>query len=179
MASDPGVSDPGGQAPGTPLTRPWIQGVLARRANEGEEPALPKTPDDPVRIVQTSGTTGANKRFLITRRMHDSLNVQWRWVFGLDHRCRYLQTLPLVVRATYDLGSACLRSGGTLVLESRMGTIEALKPRTRSPMLFSCPSNSGAPMDHLAPDFAEAARAGSHDRVVLAPRSRFHAPREE
>jgi 2,3-dihydroxybenzoate-AMP ligase len=135
------------------LTRPWIQGVLAR-ANEGEEPALPKTPDDPVRIVQTSGTTGANKRFLITRRMHDSLNVQWRWVFGLDHRCRYLQTLPLVVRATYDLGSACLRSGGTLVLESRMGTIEALTAHSITHAIL-LPVQLGGTMDHLAPDFAK------------------------
>ena len=107
------------------LTPSWIEDVLGRP--EEDVTALPaKAPDDPVRIVRTSGTTGESKRFLVTRRMHESLTASWQWGFALTPRSRYLQTVSLTVRATYDLGSACLRAGGTLVLESRMNALPAI-----------------------------------------------------
>lgn len=107
------------------LTPSWTGGVLAGAEPTGIQ-VPPAEPDDPVRIVRTSGTTGGSKRFLVTRRMHDLLSTQWQWGFALGPRSRYLQTLPLHVRATFDLGCACLRAGGTLVLESRMKELDAI-----------------------------------------------------
>ena len=135
------------------LTEPWIQGALAL-PHDGEAQPLTKTPNDPVRIVRTSGTTGANKRFLVTRRMHDSLVAQWQWGFALSRRSRYLQTLPLTVRAAYDLGSACLRSGGTVVIDARMGVIEALVAHAITHVIL-LPAHIKSELDRLPPDFTK------------------------
>ncbi|HXP75642.1 MAG TPA: class I adenylate-forming enzyme family protein [Stellaceae bacterium] len=136
-----------------PLTQPWIQGVLAP-PDDGEALPSTKAPDDPVRIVRTSGTTGANKRFLVTRRMHDSVSAQWQWGFALSRRSRYLQTLPLMVRAAYDLGSACLRSGGTVELETRTGAIEAVAAHAITHAIL-LPAHLKSELDRLPPDFAK------------------------
>src|SRR5581483_11162844 len=106
------------------LTPGWMADVLAAEPGDVAPPL--KKPDDPVRIVQTSGTTGAGKCFLVTRRMSDALTAEWQWGYALTAESWCLQTLPFTVRATFDLGSACLRAGGTVVLESRMSTLEAL-----------------------------------------------------
>jgi len=132
------------------LTPSWIDDVLSRP--EPAESFPRKSPDDPVRIVRTSGTTGESKRFLVTRRMHDCLSGQWQWGLAPNRRSRYLQTLPLTVRATYDLGSACLRAGGTLVLESRMKVMDAIVTHSITHAIL-LPVQLKAGLDHLAPDF--------------------------
>ena len=107
------------------LTPSWLDEARARA--DGPLAPLPaKGPEDPVRIVRTSGTTGESKCFLVTRGMHDALSAQWQSGFRLDRQSRYLQTLAFRVRATYDLGSACLRAGGTVLLERRMSALEVM-----------------------------------------------------
>lgn len=135
------------------LSPSWIEDALAG-AGPGDVPAPLKKPDDPVRIVRTSGTTGLSKRFLVTRRMHDALSVQWQWGFALGPRSRYLQTLPFLVRATFDLGSACLRAGGTLVLESRMPMVDAVSAHAITHAIV-LPINLKASLDRLPPDFTK------------------------
>jgi acyl-CoA synthetase (AMP-forming)/AMP-acid ligase II len=135
------------------LTQAWIDGLRAR-PDEGETPLLLKSPDDPVRIVRTSGTTGASKRFLVTRRMHDALSTQWQWALALSRECRYLQTLPMVVRASFDLGSACLRVGGTLVLENRPRVLNAIAAYGITHAIL-LPVHLKDTLDHLPPDFVK------------------------
>ena len=135
------------------ITPDWIDGVLAL-PDGGPEPALPKAPDDLLRIVRTSGTTGASKRFLVTRRMHDSLSAQWIWAFGLTARARYLLTLPFVVRAVYDLGTACLRMGGTIVSDNRASVPDALTSHAVTHAIF-LPINLKTLLDQLPPGFAK------------------------
>lgn len=135
------------------LTPSWIEDALSG-ANTERAPEPRKMPDDPVRIVETSGTTGLGKRFLVTRRMHDALSAQWKWGFALDPRSRYLQTLPLVVRATFDLGSACLRAGGTLVLESRMQVVEAVSAYAITHAIV-LPLHLKASLDQLPANFTK------------------------
>ena len=135
------------------LTPSWIDDALAGAPPDGL-PAPPKMPDDPVRIVRTSGTTGASKRFLVTRRMHDGSTAQYQWGCAMGPRSRYLQTLPLVVRAIFDLGSACLRVGGTLVLESRMPAIDAISAYAITHAVV-LPIHLRTVLDRLRPDFAK------------------------
>ncbi|HKX07080.1 MAG TPA: class I adenylate-forming enzyme family protein [Stellaceae bacterium] len=135
------------------LTPSWIEDALAG-APPGDMPAPRKMPNDPVRIVRTSGTTGLSKRFLVTRRMHDALSAEWQWGFALGPRCRYLQTLSLLVRATFDLGSACLRAGGTLVLESRMQFLDAISAHAITHAIV-LPIHLKASLDRLPPDFTK------------------------
>jgi acyl-coenzyme A synthetase/AMP-(fatty) acid ligase len=134
------------------LTPQWIEQVFA--GEPGDVFAPPKHPDDPVRIVRTSGTTGTSKRFLVTRRMSDTLTAQWQWGYGLSRHSRYLQTLPLVVRATFDLGCACLRAGGILVLESRMTSIDAISAHAITHIIL-LPIHLQGALDQLPPDFVK------------------------
>jgi 2,3-dihydroxybenzoate-AMP ligase len=135
------------------LTPAWLQSVLALPA-EGAAPGPPKRPDDPVRIVRTSGTTATSKRFLVLRRMHEAVGAQWSWAFGLTRRSRFLVTLPLIVRATYDLGSACLRAGGTVVVETRTGLAATLSAHGITHAIL-LPINLKTVLDDLPPDFAK------------------------
>jgi acyl-coenzyme A synthetase/AMP-(fatty) acid ligase len=134
------------------LTPGWMADVLAAEPGDVAPPL--KKPDDPVRIVQTSGTTGTGKCFLVTRRMTDALTAEWQWGYALTAESWCLQTLPFTVRATFDLGSACLRAGGTVVLESRMSTLEALSahPVTHAILL---PIYLKGMLDQLPADFVK------------------------
>jgi acyl-CoA synthetase (AMP-forming)/AMP-acid ligase II len=115
-------------------TADWVGAALARpEADEDRPSAL--APDDPVRLVSTSGTTGRSKRFLVSRRTHDIRVAQWISTFHITRSSRYLVSLPMVVRGAYDCGCACLRVGGTIVLETRMGVAEALHTHAISHIL--------------------------------------------
>ncbi|HLJ21989.1 MAG TPA: class I adenylate-forming enzyme family protein [Stellaceae bacterium] len=135
------------------LTQPWIEAALSGLDHDGE-PLPAKSPDDPVRIVLTSGTTGVSKRFLVTRRMHEALSMQWQWGFALGRGSRYLQTLPLAIRATYDLGCASLRAGGALVLETRMSPIAAIAAHAVTHAIL-LPIVLQSELDRLPADFAK------------------------
>jgi acyl-coenzyme A synthetase/AMP-(fatty) acid ligase len=99
----------------------WTDGMFAR-AEEGEGPAPVKRPDDPLRILRTSGTTGIPKRLLYSRRMHERSIAQSMWFNGFTRRSRYLLAIPFTVGAP----AACVRLGATVVFESRMRVPEAI-----------------------------------------------------
>ena len=103
------------------LTPDWLDGVFAR-AVDGEGSAPAKRPDDPLRILRTSGTTGIPKRLLYSRRMHERSIEQSLWFNGFTRRSRYLLAIPFTVGAP----TACVRVGATVVLESRMRVAEAI-----------------------------------------------------
>ena len=104
-----------------PTTSAWLKSVL-EGGDEDREPAPVQRPDDPIRIVATSGTTGAPKRLLYTRRIHDASIARVQWFAGFTRRSRYLLALSVAVSGP----TACIRAGGTVVIEQRMGMAEAI-----------------------------------------------------
>ena len=102
-------------------TTEWQQGVLAGTAEDGE-PEPEKRPDDPMRIVLTSGTTGTPKRMLHTRHTHDTLIMKTMSFAGFTRSSRYLVVIPLASGAP----TACIRAGGTVVFEPRAPLAEAI-----------------------------------------------------
>ncbi len=104
-----------------PTTTEWLQSVLAS-SQEDQEPAPAKRPDDPIRIVLTSGTTGRPKKLLYTRRVHETSITRTQWFGGFTRQSRYLLALPLTVAGP----AACIRAGGTVVIEGRMPVGQAI-----------------------------------------------------
>jgi acyl-coenzyme A synthetase/AMP-(fatty) acid ligase len=96
------------------ITGEWLTHVLALDADD-HVPALPCSPDDPVRILRTSGTTGSPKRLLHPRSLHDAWVTRWIVLTGLTHRSRLLLTMSFTVNGMYACATACLRAGGTVV----------------------------------------------------------------
>jgi len=134
------------------ITPDWTRGVLAL-APAGEKVAS-TAPEDPVRLLRTSGTLGPPKQVMVLRRMHEALMAEGIACFGLNPRSRYLQSMPLVVRAAYDFGSGCLRMGGTLVLESRMDTLAAIGVHDATHAIY-LPAQLNAAVEGLAADFVK------------------------
>jgi len=97
------------------LTSQWLHATLAR-PDQGEEPSPTKGPGDPLRIKQTSGTTGIPKRVLYSRRIHEAYVSKTTWIAGFTRQSRYLLSLP----GTVPGPAGCVRSGGTVVFETRM-----------------------------------------------------------
>jgi acyl-coenzyme A synthetase/AMP-(fatty) acid ligase len=104
-----------------PITTDWLQSVLDSGTEDQEPPPLPR-PDDPIRIVLTSGTTGAPKRLLYTRRIHEASIARVLWFTGLTQRSRYLLALSAAVSGP----TACIRAGGTVVIEETKTLAEAI-----------------------------------------------------
>ncbi|MGH7125615.1 MAG: AMP-binding protein, partial [Stellaceae bacterium] len=96
-------------------TPEWLRATLAS-GDEDREPTPEKLPHDPIRIVLTSGTTGRSKTLLYTRRVHETSIARTLWRAGFTRRSRYLLALPNTVAGP----TACLRAGGTVVIEERM-----------------------------------------------------------
>lgn len=131
------------------LTEDWIAAALS--GQEAEVPPAP-APNDAVRIVSTSGTTGPAKRFLVRRGAQDARTAQWITSFNISRSSRYLVSIPLAMRGTFDCGCACLRAGGTIVLETRQPTTQALCTHTVSHLLV-LPMHLRAILDELPADF--------------------------
>jgi acyl-coenzyme A synthetase/AMP-(fatty) acid ligase len=140
------------------LTQQWLAGVFARADAEMPE-AAPKSPDDPMRILRTSGTTGEPKRLLLTRRMFESIVERWIWSMGLTRASRTLVTMPFTVTGAYMLSTAVIRTGGTvLYLGPEMGAAAALMGPARGlTHLRVTPLELKLILDALPPDFAKPA----------------------
>ncbi|HLJ21583.1 MAG TPA: class I adenylate-forming enzyme family protein, partial [Stellaceae bacterium] len=91
----------------------------------GDEPQAPRSPDDVIRILRTSGTTGTPKRMLLRRRMHEARLANWT-CFGIAREHRFLVSMPFTMHAGYSTATAYIRAGATVVLESRRELGEAL-----------------------------------------------------
>ena len=95
------------------VTPEWLAHARSLEGDAG----LPLTlsPDDPVRILRTSGTTGSAKQIRHTRSLNDSWATRWIVMTGLTRHSRLLLTMPFVVNGMYACATACLRAGGTVV----------------------------------------------------------------
>ena len=106
------------------IARDWIERILA--SEEAPEPVEAARHDgDRIRLGHTSGTTGAVKTVVYTRRVFDRLIEKWIWRCGLSQDCRYLLALPFTVEGAYHHATACIRAGGTIVIESALADIAA------------------------------------------------------
>src|SRR5579872_1910713 len=77
-----------------PITPDGTREVLAS-APADHELRVSTAPEDPVRILRTSGTMGPPKRVVVLRRMHEAMIAAGIACFGLGPRTRYLQSMPL------------------------------------------------------------------------------------
>jgi 2,3-dihydroxybenzoate-AMP ligase len=97
-----------------PITPDWLDQALAHK-DELDEHFPRRFPEDPVRILRTSGTTGTPKRILHTRSLQDAWVARWIVMTGLNRRSRLLLTMTFSVNGMYACATACLRAGGTVI----------------------------------------------------------------
>ncbi len=96
------------------ITGDWLTRALALEA-ERELLVAPQRPEEPVRILRTSGTTGQPKRIQNSRLAYDAKITRWIVLAGFNVRSRLLITMSLNVQGMYSCASACLRAGGTVI----------------------------------------------------------------
>ncbi|HLZ78147.1 MAG TPA: class I adenylate-forming enzyme family protein [Sphingomonas sp.] len=107
-----------------PITSEWL-GRAARLPPLDVEPSLRRKPDDVIRILRTSGTTGVSKRMLLRRRMHEARLANWS-CFGITRQDRYFVSMPFTMHATYSMATAYIRAGAIAVQDGRGEVGDAL-----------------------------------------------------
>jgi 2,3-dihydroxybenzoate-AMP ligase len=138
-----------------PIDRAWLERALAREPDR-EATSVPRGPDDVIRVIRTSGTTGDSKRVRQLRRIFDPWVDVWIWFYGLTNRTRFLLTLPFTVGGCYAHATACLRAGGTVVSETRTGFAEALSSYGITHVILM-PNQLGKLLDELPADYSKPA----------------------
>lgn len=110
------------------ITPAWLREIL-RGAGTDTEPAALKGPDDPLRMLFTSGTTGTPKKLLYSRRIHERSVAKSAWFSGLTRHSRYLLVIPFTVGSSYANATACIRSGATVVFDERASIWQTIESR--------------------------------------------------
>jgi acyl-coenzyme A synthetase/AMP-(fatty) acid ligase len=100
------------------ITSAWLQQVLAEGA-PSDARVEECGPDDPVQIISTSGTTGAAKHVVLTRRMMQNRFAERIWQYGLSRHSRNLIAMPFTVGSVYSTALTCIYLGATVVFETR------------------------------------------------------------
>ena len=138
------------------LTPQWLAGAFAR-ADLGMPPLPAWNPNDPLRIVRTSGTTGVPKRLLLTRRMFEAYVERKAWSLGVTRATRTLVTMPFTSTGGYTLCTAAIRAGGTVIFVGfETGTAAALVgPARNLTHLRVTPLELKLILDNLPPNFAK------------------------
>jgi len=95
----------------------WLQQVRTLSESDRVEPA-PAADEDAIRILRTSGTTGAMKMLMLRRRQQECRLQRYAAQYQFTRASRYLVSMPLTVGHIYGAVMACLRSGGRIVFES-------------------------------------------------------------
>ncbi len=99
------------------ISETWLRGIF-EGAGAGAIAPVPKQPNDPLRILRTSGTTGSQKRLLLTRRMLEAWIDRWIWSLEITRASRYLLNAPFTITGLQTLAAAVVRSGGTVVIDN-------------------------------------------------------------
>ena len=139
-----------------PLTQDWFAGVFAR-SDAGMPPLAALHPDDPLRIVRTSGTTAEAKRLLWTRRMFEAWVERRIWSLGLTRSSRAALNMAFAAAGGYTLSTAVLRAGGTVSnawigVETAAALAQAAQGLTH---LRLTPLELRFVLDTLPPDFVK------------------------
>jgi acyl-coenzyme A synthetase/AMP-(fatty) acid ligase len=112
-----------GTRPIHPMTSAWIDAVAALPGiGRQTQPA----PDDPVRIIRTSGTTGIAKRALLTRRMLEGRVAMWAENERMAPGQTSLIVAPYIFSVSHYASLVALDAGATLVFENRLSAGEAI-----------------------------------------------------
>ena len=133
------------------ITPDWVRGIFAHE-DGGEAAAPSKAPEDTVRILRTSGTTGASKRLRFSRRQLDIRASAHIWGMEFTRRSRCLMSLPFTLNSSYLFAVACIRAGGTVISEKRMGAVEAISAHAISHVML-LPIHLRALLDALPETF--------------------------
>ena len=138
------------------LTQSWLAGVFAR-PDAGMPEAAAAYPDDPLRIVRTSGTTAEPKRVLWTRRMFEAWVERRIWSLGLTRASRTAVNMSFGAAGGYTLSTAVIRAGGTVLntwpkIITEATISDALKGLTH---LRVTPLELKSILDALPPDFVK------------------------
>ncbi|MGE3693469.1 MAG: class I adenylate-forming enzyme family protein [Novosphingobium sp.] len=86
----------------------------------------PLDPQAPLRLLQTSGTTGPVKWMRATRRSQDFWLMQYRRRSGMSRTTRHLVVSGFHLNAAYLYATACLRAGGCCLIETRRDLAAAM-----------------------------------------------------
>ena len=108
------------------ITAEWSGRALASDDAAEQSPVSP-TSEDPVRVLQSSGTTGAPKRIILLRRMFEARVRQFMAQFEFTSRSRYLLATGFNVWHVYGVATACLRAGGTVVADLVSGKLDVAR----------------------------------------------------
>jgi 2,3-dihydroxybenzoate-AMP ligase len=158
-----------------PITPAWLERVLALEPKDESE-TLPRGPDDVIRILRTSGTTGVYKRLRMPRQMFDIWVNAWIWFHGLSKHTRFLITMPFTVAGSYIHATACLRAGGTVFSETRTGVARALSnhgithvilvPIHLAQVLNDLPADYPKPVDLMISSLGAPVSAALRERAI-------------
>lgn len=99
---------------------------------EGLTPEMPLVqsrfaPDDPFRIIKTSGTTGSLKMLTLPWGKQHRRFQQFQFLAGMTEASRYVVARGFSIQAYHTHCTACLRAGGTCIGDSRYTIAESLK----------------------------------------------------
>jgi acyl-CoA synthetase (AMP-forming)/AMP-acid ligase II len=136
------------------VTAEWVRDTLAS-ADAGHEARPAGGPNDPLRILQTSGTTGVAKSLLVSRQMHEVRVSQNAFKYRLARDSRYLVTMPLNVGVVYSCVTACARLGGTVVSRAfgNLGAMAAALSTHAITHVTFLPIQLQQVLDHLPANF--------------------------
>jgi acyl-coenzyme A synthetase/AMP-(fatty) acid ligase len=119
-------------------------------------PPPPARDDTPVRLGQSSGTTGPVKWFPVSRRAHEGMISERIRNFAMSPQSRQLLTVAFRVRAIFEFVSACLRVGGAIVMADESRWAELLSSAGITHAIFF-PIILERILEELPADFAKPA----------------------
>ena len=96
------------------ITPEWVRQARAREPVRSAVRAQ-QSPNDILRIVRSSGTTGRPKRIAYTRRMHELRVARDGERYQFTQDARYLATLGFSIGPHYGYATACVWAGGCVV----------------------------------------------------------------
>ena len=108
------------------ITPQWIASVLAGPADEAADAPI-LSPDDPVRVLRTSGTTGMQKLVLLKQRTHELRINEYIAFSHIDERARFLVTMPFSVGGIYHHAKACIHAGGAVIIANMNDRLDAVR----------------------------------------------------
>jgi acyl-coenzyme A synthetase/AMP-(fatty) acid ligase len=136
------------------LAPDWWQAVAAGEPSPAWAPAL-RDPEGPDLILMTSGTTGAAKRILLSRRALAGRNHERVWQYRLTQGSAFLVTTALSVGVVLTTVLACLELGATVVFDPEalvLGRLDAISHVVLLPvhlrrLIAALPSRHTKPMN--------------------------------
>ncbi|MBL26671.1 MAG: hypothetical protein CMM50_03855 [Rhodospirillaceae bacterium] len=129
-----------------------FQSLLKTPLDEDAPKDLPG-PDEPARIIRTSGTTGIQKAIAVSREILARRIGHCRANLSITRTTRYLITYPFSVATSYHAACASLWAGGT-VIKDRSSLVGGLTSHDPTLLIFLPRALYGV-LETLPADFAK------------------------